>query len=57
MHFVRRIGENSRIASPVVQVRNLKLPTTHVTTTVGEVRNQLELKITIIFFPNPVILL
>jgi hypothetical protein len=57
MQFVRGIGENGRIASLVFQVRNRALQTTYLTTTLGEVKNQLELYSTIIFFLNLVILL
>jgi len=53
MQFVRGIGENGRIASPVVvQVRNRMLRNTY-----GEVWNPFELYSTIIFFPNLLILL
>jgi len=57
MQFVRGPGENDGIASPVVQVRNRKLRTTYLTTTLGEVRNQLELNSKITFFLNLVVLL
>lgn len=57
MQFVRGTGENGRIASPVAQVRNRKLRTTYLRTTLGEVRNQLELYSMITFFLNLVILL